>query len=198
MEHKEIIGLAFFAFALIFTVGMLWRLKRMAESRKALDAKFDEVTAKLNAKNDIDGMKELARARVNQRGQRKVSAPTTVSKTRTTTQTQTVSGNSVGIQSRGSVSINNDSDDLLTTAMVWHALNSNTGAVSASVDYNTNTVEVREEPVSRSSYTSSYSSSSSDDDSSSRSSYSSSYSSSSSDSSYSSSSSDSSSSSSDW
>jgi hypothetical protein len=103
-------------------------------------------------------------------------------------QTQIVSNNSVGIQSRGTVNVD---DDTLTNMIIWNTLNSNSGMVSATVDRDTGTYEIREEPSRSSSYSSSYSSSS-DDDSSRRSSYSSSYSSSSRDDSYSSSSSDSS------
>lgn len=99
--------------------------------------------------------------------------------------------------------VRDDSPDILTAMILQQAMNSPTGTVAGTVDWDNGVPTVtpvepekyrapEPEPV-RETYTSSYSSSSSSDDSSSsRSSYSSSYSSSSSDSSYSSSSSDSS------
>lgn len=126
-----------------------------------------------------------------------------------TSQTQFVSCNSVGIQSRGSVVYNNSTDDLLTAMILQNAMNSQNDVTAGTVSWSNNVPTITETPAPvESSYSSSYSSpsssysssSSSDSDSSSRSSYSSSYSSSSDSSSssdYSSSSSDSSSFSSD-
>jgi len=84
-------------------------------------------------------------------------------------QTQVVGNNSVGIQSGGNATYNvtpaTDSGfDLATMILLNSTLNSRSGAVTASVDYDTNTMTVKEEPVRSSS------SWSSDDDSPSKSS----------------------------
>lgn len=67
-------------------------------------------------------------------------------------QTQVVGNNSVGIQSGGNATYNvtpaTDSGfDLATMILLNSTLNSRSGAVTASVDYDTNTMTVKEEPV---------------------------------------------------
>lgn len=193
MEYNEIIGLAFLAFTLVFALGIMWRFKKMKDSRKALDAKFDAISAKLNTKGDSEGVKEIQRAKVQVSPNKREIAK----RYGTISQTQSVSGNSVGIQSRGSTTtvVNDSSSDMLTNILLYKMMaDHNTNSVGVKYDDDTGSVRIttREtEPETKheeSSYPSSYSSSSDD----SRSSYSSSYSSSSSDDSYSSGSSDSS------
>lgn len=205
METKEIIGLAFLAFTLVFALGTMWRFKRMADSRKETDARFAALKEKMdNRLKEIE--EEKARAKLRQHPNYSharfdptnpdVLLPTkreVARKYATPTQTQTVGNNSVGIQSQGSTTVVHDSSsDLLTTVALWSLMNnSRASSVSGTYEEDTGrvTVTTREEPEPKreeSSYSSSYSSSSSDDDDR-KSSYSSSYSSSSSDSSYSSS-----------
>jgi len=78
-------------------------------------------------------------------------------------QQQSVGNNSVGIQSRGNItytaSPNTDINDFATMIVLNEALKSNSGSVRGSVDHDTRTVEVEE---TKSSYSSSWSSSSSD------------------------------------
>ena len=211
MESKEIIGLMFFAFALIFTVGMLWRLKQQTtqrnawlENRRKIDLEMEK--RKLAVIKEIKGNLERNKLRQHPnyghpdfdplnpnvlKSRESVSA-----QKKRYSQTQTVGSNSVGIQSQGSTTVVHDSSsDLLNAALMWSMMNNNNSRQVSRTDDDTGYVsmpksEPREE--SSSSYSSSYSSSSSDDSSSRSSSYSSSYSSSSSDDSYSSSSSDSS------
>lgn len=197
METKELIGLAFLAFTLVFAFGIMWRFKRMADSRKATNEKFSALQEKLDNKH-----KEIAEEYERQKMRRHPNYSHArfdpknpdVLKPRKNTQTQTVGNNSVGIQSRGSTTVSNDSSlDLLNIALIHSMMVNNSNTSRATVDYDTGRVEVTHDEPKReeSSYSSSYSSSSNDDDDR-KSSYSSSYSSSSSDDSYSSSSSDSS------
>lgn len=88
---------------------------------------------------------------------------------RRASQEQTVSNNSVGVQSRSTVTQNNVTDDttafdLATFILLNQTANSDSGRVRASVDYDSNSITVNEEPSRPSS------SWSSDDDSPSRSS----------------------------
>lgn len=130
----------------------------------------------------------------------------------TPAQTQSVSDNSIGIQSQGSTTVVHDSSsNLLTNVLLYKMMTDhNTNSVSVKYDDDAGRVKIstrdpdsEQKQQEESSYTSSYKSTNDDDDrkssysssyssSSDDSSYSSSYSSSSSDSSYSSSSSDSS------
>lgn len=198
METKDIIGLVFLAVTFVFAFGLIWRFKKMKEQRQAMDAKFAEIDAKLKAKKDQEGRDELARAKLRQHpnyGHARFDPknPDTLLPTKreiakkysTTSQTQVVGNNSVGVQSGNDV-------DWLTPALIFATMNSHSGRVSAKVDDEIGSVTFKEEPKQKeeSSYSSSYSSNNDDDDR--KSSYSSSYSSSSDDSSYSSGGSDSS------
>ena len=193
MTLMEIYAALMLVFATAITFSVLWRFKKMKEQRAEMDAKFALRQAEAQARIDRENERERQRSM-----RRNSAADMILAKTRTRGQTQSVSGNSVGIQSQGSTTVVHDSsNDLLNAALMWSMMNNNSHQVSRSSDDTGYTPITRNEPreETSSSYSSSYSSSSSssDDDSSSRSSsYSSSYSSSSSDSSYSSSSSDSS------
>jgi len=167
--------------------------KRKYQAKLKADLEERERQAKLEVARMHSERKRLRQEFMNSRmGGTSTPAPATKQVVTTVTPTQTTY-------------TRNDDPDILTAMILQQAMNSPTGTVAGTVNWDDGvptitpaapeTYRAPEPESARETYTSSYSSSSSsssDDSSSSRSSYSSSYSSSSSDSSYSSSSSDSS------
>lgn len=103
-------------------------------------------------KNKIEQAQRREKALAQLREEREASWRRLRERSATPMQTQVVSNNSVGVQSAGTATYNSTSAssggfDLATMILLNEALNSRTGSVQASVDYDTNSMTVTEEPA---------------------------------------------------